>query len=40
MEPENNPGPSWGAMVVLLLLAAVVAAGLAWWLVYPFFHRR
>ena len=38
--PQPRPLFSWKAMLWWMLAAAFAAAGLAYLLVYPFFHRR
>jgi hypothetical protein len=39
-EPRQPSGlPSWGTMLVLLFLAIAVAAGIAYWIIYPFTHH-
>ncbi|HVW77419.1 MAG TPA: hypothetical protein VHB45_07390 [Alloacidobacterium sp.] len=37
---EHHQGPSWGTMLVFLFLAILVAIGIAFWMLYPFFHRH
>jgi hypothetical protein len=38
-QQHNQNGPSWAVMLVLLFLAILVAIGIAYWMLYPFFHR-
>jgi hypothetical protein len=38
--PEPHEGPSWGLMLALLFLAMLVASGIAWLFVHPFFTRH
>lgn len=38
--PQNSGGMSWGAMLALLLLVLVLATGIAFWMLYPFFHAH
>jgi hypothetical protein len=38
--PQKSGGPSWGALLALLVLAISVAVGIAYWMLYPFFHHR
>jgi hypothetical protein len=42
MKPHNTsrPGPSWGRMLMLLAIAILVAALIAYRLIYPFFHQH
>jgi hypothetical protein len=40
-DPQATPrGPSWGAMVFLILLAMLVAVAIAWAFITPLLHRR
>ncbi|MFT4114830.1 hypothetical protein [Silvibacterium sp.] len=38
-EKGSTPGPGWGLALVLLAIAMLVAALIAWRMIYPFFHR-
>jgi hypothetical protein len=35
---RQRSGLSWGMMLVLLFLGILLAAGIAFWMIYPFFH--
>jgi hypothetical protein len=39
-QTEEHSGPSLGTMFSLLLLALLLAIGIAYWILYPFFHRH
>jgi hypothetical protein len=38
-QPQPYSVPSWGTMLALLFLAILIAIGIAYWLVHPFFHH-
>lgn len=38
--PHTHEGPSWGLMLGLLFLAMLVASGIAWLFIHPFFTRH
>ncbi|WP_256366820.1 hypothetical protein [Acidobacterium sp. S8] len=37
---QHSGIPSWTTMLVLLFLAIFAAIGIAYWALYPFFHRH
>jgi hypothetical protein len=37
-KPSDPSGPSWGTMLTLLFIAILVAALIAYRMIYPFFH--
>jgi hypothetical protein len=39
-QPQHYSGPSWSTMLVLLFLAILVAIGIAYWLIHPFFPQH
>jgi hypothetical protein len=39
-QPARDAGISWAAMLTLLFLAIFIAIGIAYWMLYPFFHRH
>jgi flagellar basal body-associated protein FliL len=38
--PSHREGPSWGLMLVLIVVAMLVATGIAWMFIHPFFMRH
>lgn len=38
-KPGSGVGISWATMLVLLFLAILFAVGIAYWMLFPFFHR-
>ncbi|HVT96516.1 MAG TPA: hypothetical protein VHE33_03360 [Acidobacteriaceae bacterium] len=38
--PPHHAGPSWGLMLALIFLAMLVATGIAWMFIHPFFTRH
>jgi hypothetical protein len=36
----TGSGPSWGLMLVLLAIAILLAAAIAYRMIYPFFHQH
>jgi len=39
-QSQQSSGLSWGMMLALLFLAMLAATGIAYWILYPFFHRH
>jgi hypothetical protein len=38
--PPHHEGPSWGFMLALIFLAMLIAIGIAWMFIHPFFVRH
>ena len=39
-KPEPQGGPSWIAMLLLILLGMLVATGVAWAFIHPMLHPK
>lgn len=37
---QQHKDLSWGMMLAILFGTILVAAGIAFWVVYPFFHQK
>lgn len=40
MKQPESPGPGWGTMLTMLAVAILLAALIAYRMIYPFFHRH